>query len=93
MSRSQRQEWYRTLRADVSAMVDRQYGEHPAHVRAAIYSRLLWDFLNGLRNEFDHMDRRWTEDLRRLSTSIQREQLSITRIAVRESGRLMRLAR
>ncbi|NNF37804.1 MAG: hypothetical protein HKN71_04000 [Gemmatimonadetes bacterium] len=93
MSRPQRQEWYRTLRADVSAMVDREHGDLPAHQRAALYATLLWDFLNGLRNEFDALDQRWTTDLRTLANGIQREQFGITRVAARESGRLMRLAR
>jgi hypothetical protein len=87
LSRAQRQEWYRALRTQVASWIDQEYGELPSHERAALYSGLIREFLNDLRNDFDALDRQWAEDTKSFVAAIKREQFSIDRIAARRSVR------
>lgn len=86
IDRPQRQEWYRTLRRDVAAMIERDYPDLASHERTALYCRLLWDFLNEARSDFDRMDRQWSDDTRAFEEAITKERSSIERIARRRAG-------
>ena len=86
IDRTQRQAWYRSFRAELTALIERDYGHLASHERTALFCTLMWDFLNQARNAFDRMARQWSEDTKALVGAIRKERRSISRIATRRAG-------